>query len=272
MSSRRHGAPLIMYSDSPVRNRVRVIVTSENSIGSIPAVLSIVSATSARPSAGRSAVPAKMTSSILPPRSARAPWAPSTHATESTTLDLPEPFGPTTTHTPGSKSSVVLSAKDLKPFSVSDRRNNWPPSPGGDRRVVHRARQGLPAPTHSACSTRLRPPALDRPCDFGTTIRACGSAPGSHRTRNEASPTAAIRCASTASTRALYRPDPAPVDHALDRRFGAFELGFDGAVGPVADEAADAGNLCHVAACVAEPHALHTTGHDHANADRRAYT
>ena len=35
-----------------------------------------------------------MTSSILPPRSARAPWAPSTHATESTTFDFPEPFGP----------------------------------------------------------------------------------------------------------------------------------------------------------------------------------
>ena len=42
-------------------------------------------------------------------------------------FDLPEPFGPTTTHTPGSKSSVVLSAKDLKPFSVSDRRNTTAP-------------------------------------------------------------------------------------------------------------------------------------------------
>ena len=41
------------YSLSPVRNSVRVIVTSVNSIGSRPAVLSMVSATSARPSAGR---------------------------------------------------------------------------------------------------------------------------------------------------------------------------------------------------------------------------
>ena len=63
-----------------------------------------------------------------------APWAPSTHATESTMFDLPDPLGPTTTHTPGSKSSVVLSAKDLKPFSVSDRRNTGPPSPAGDGR------------------------------------------------------------------------------------------------------------------------------------------
>src|SRR6476646_4812423 len=130
MSSSRHGAPLIMYSDSPVRNSVRVIVTSENSIGSRWDVLSIVSDTSARPSAGRSEVPAKMTSSILAPRSARAPWAPSTHATESTMFDLPEPFGPTTTQTPGSNSSVVLSAKDLKPFNVNDFKNTYrPPSP-----------------------------------------------------------------------------------------------------------------------------------------------
>ena len=94
MSSRRQGAPLIWYSESPARNSVRVIVTSVNSIGSSPAVLSIVSDTSARPSAGRSGVPAKMTSSILPPRSVRGPWAPSTHATASTRFDLPEPFGP----------------------------------------------------------------------------------------------------------------------------------------------------------------------------------
>ena len=131
MSSRRHGAPLIMYSESPVRNSVRVIVTSENSIGSSPAVLSMVSDTSARPSAGRSAVPAKMTSSILAPRSARAPWAPSTQATESTTFDLPDPFGPTTTQTPGSNSSVVLSAKDLKPFNVNAFRNTRSPPQNG---------------------------------------------------------------------------------------------------------------------------------------------
>ena len=38
-------------------------------------------------------------------------------------LDLPDPFGPTTTVTPGSNSRVTVSAKDLKPFSVSDFRN-----------------------------------------------------------------------------------------------------------------------------------------------------
>ena len=123
MSSSRHGAPLIAYSESPLRNRVRVIVTSENSIGSRLAELSIVSDTSARPRAGRSGVPAKMTSSILPPRSVRGPCAPSTQATASTRLDLPEPFGPTTTMTPGSNSSTVLSANDLNPRRVSAFRN-----------------------------------------------------------------------------------------------------------------------------------------------------
>ncbi len=53
MSSSRQGTPLIAYSLSPLRNSVRVMVTSVNSIGSIPSVLSMVSETSARPSAGR---------------------------------------------------------------------------------------------------------------------------------------------------------------------------------------------------------------------------
>ena len=78
----------------------------------------MVSVTSARPSGGRPAVPAKMTSSILPPRSALAPCSPSTQAMASTTLDLPEPLGPTTQVMPGSSRSVVADAKDLKPFSV----------------------------------------------------------------------------------------------------------------------------------------------------------
>src|SRR3954466_3659041 len=78
----------------------------------------MVSTTSARPSAGRPGVPAKMTPSILPPRSAFAPCSPSTHAMASTTLDLPEPFGPTTQVMPGSSRIVVAEAKDLKPLTV----------------------------------------------------------------------------------------------------------------------------------------------------------
>ena len=108
----------MQYSLSPVRNSVRVTVTSLNSMGRMPAELSIVRLTSARPSAGRLAVPAKMTSSIFWLRTALGAWAPSTQAMASTTFDLPDPLGPTTTVTPGSSSSVVASANDLKPLRV----------------------------------------------------------------------------------------------------------------------------------------------------------
>ena len=118
MSSSRQGTPLMAYSDSPLRNRVRVIFTSLNSTGRVPEWLSIVSDTSARPRAGFPVVPAKMTSSIFPERTAVGAWAPRTHAMASTTLDLPLPLGPTTTVTPGSRSIEVVSANDLKPLSV----------------------------------------------------------------------------------------------------------------------------------------------------------
>src|SRR5579859_1914679 len=118
MSSSRHESPLISYSLSPDRYMRRVIDTSVYSIGRAPSWLSIVRVTSARPSGARPAVPAKMTSSILPPRSALAPCSPRTHAIASTTFDLPEPLGPTTQVIPGSSFSVVAEAKDLKPFTV----------------------------------------------------------------------------------------------------------------------------------------------------------
>src|SRR5476649_34255 len=97
---------------------MRLIVTSVYSIGRAPSELSIVSDTSARPRGGRPAVPAKMTSSILPPRRLFAPCSPMTHASASTTFDLPEPLGPTTQVMPGSRRRVVDDANDLKPRSV----------------------------------------------------------------------------------------------------------------------------------------------------------
>ena len=124
--------PLMAYSEPPLRNMVRLIVTSEYSIGSAPSVLSMVSSTSARPSGGRPDVPAKMTSSILPPRSDLAPCSPMTQARASTTLDLPEPLGPTTQVIPGSSWSVVEEAKDLNPLRVRLFRYNGAPSQNGD--------------------------------------------------------------------------------------------------------------------------------------------
>src|SRR5215469_8057737 len=78
----------------------------------------MVSETSARPRGARVLVPAKTTSSILPPRSDFAPCSPITQDSASTMLDLPEPFGPTTHVMPGSRRSVVAEANDLKPRSV----------------------------------------------------------------------------------------------------------------------------------------------------------
>ncbi len=109
---------MIAYSEPPLRNMVREIVTSAYSIGSAPSELSMVSTTSARPSGARPEVPAKMTSSILPPRSDLAPCSPMTQARPSTTFDFPDPFGPTMQVIPGSKCIVVADANDLNPRSV----------------------------------------------------------------------------------------------------------------------------------------------------------
>src|SRR6202046_828633 len=114
------------YSLWPERNSSRLIVTSAYSMGSAPSLLSMVSVTSARPSAGRDVVPAETTSSILPPRSDLAPCSPIPQDSASTMLDLPEPFGPTTQVMPGSRRSDVAEANDLKPRRVRDFRDTNP--------------------------------------------------------------------------------------------------------------------------------------------------
>src|SRR5690349_17580759 len=114
----------------------------------------MVRLTSARPSGGRPelpAVPAKMTSSILPPRRLLAPCSPMTHARASTTLDLPEPLGPTTHVMPGSRRSVVADAKDLKPLSVRllryTERSLLSPLQGRRRRLPGKAASPYRRPT-----------------------------------------------------------------------------------------------------------------------------
>ena len=134
-SSSLEGMPLMAYSEPPLRNMVRVIVTSEYSMGSAPSELSMVSCTSARPNGARFDVPAKMTSSIFPPRRLLAPCSPITQLRASTTLDLPDPLGPTMQVMPGSKSRVVAEAKDLNPLRISCLRymQAVPPVPWGSR-------------------------------------------------------------------------------------------------------------------------------------------
>ena len=114
-SSSRTSFPLIRYSLSPERKIERLTSISDIGTGIRPASLSITSLTSAIPSAGRLGVPAKITSAICPPRSARGPCSPRAQLIASTRFDFPEPLGPTITLTPGMNSRTVLSAKDLNP-------------------------------------------------------------------------------------------------------------------------------------------------------------
>src|SRR5215475_2469211 len=162
MSSSRQESPLISYSLSPERNIRRVIDTSVYSIGSAESELSMVSVTSARPSGARPDVPAKITSSILPPRNAFAPCSPSTQAIASTTFDLPEPFGPTTQVMPGSSLSVVADAKDLKPLRVrllrcTCLRSSTRVNGRGDDRIPHRT-----LPDHCLRRVGRRPAHMQR--------------------------------------------------------------------------------------------------------------
>ena len=63
-------------------------------------------------------VPLKITSTIDSPRRFLADNSPSTHLTASITLDLPQPFGPTTPTKLVGKAIFVGSTKLLKPASL----------------------------------------------------------------------------------------------------------------------------------------------------------
>ena len=84
--------------------------------------LSKTSVTLAMPHGLRVALPAKMTSSIAPPRRLFALRSPSTHLMASTTFDLPQPLGPTTPMIGWSNRNSVASAKLLKPLRTSRER------------------------------------------------------------------------------------------------------------------------------------------------------
>ena len=119
MSRRRQSVPLRRYSLSPVRYRVRVMVMDWYSVGSRFLVLSNVMDTCAMPLCLRFLVPLKITLVIWSRRSSLLFCSPSTQRMASTTLDLPEPFGPTIPMTSSLKWMVVSVAKLLKPFSSS---------------------------------------------------------------------------------------------------------------------------------------------------------
>ena len=120
ISLSRTGVLFKRYSLSPERYRRLVTVISSYSIGSILSWLERVRETSAKLTGSLPSVPLNITSSILPPRRTLADCSPRAHFILSAILDLPHPFGPTIAVMPGSKSSLVLSAKDLKPNNSID--------------------------------------------------------------------------------------------------------------------------------------------------------
>src|SRR5258706_6873683 len=87
--------------------------------GTLRSPLSSSTSTSATLRAGRPELPAKMTSSISPPRMRLAEVSPITQRSASTRFDLPQPLGPTMPVSPGSMTSSVGSTKDLKPVRRS---------------------------------------------------------------------------------------------------------------------------------------------------------
>ena len=84
--------------------------------------MSITTSTSAALREGSPWPPAKITSCMVWPRTARGDCSPSAQSTASVMFDLPDPLGPTITDTPGAKSSLVRSGKDLKPFREIERK------------------------------------------------------------------------------------------------------------------------------------------------------
>ncbi len=92
---------------------------------------SMVMVTSARPSGGRLVVPLKMQSAMRSARSDLWLCSPRTQEMASTTLDLPQPFGPTIQVVPEPLNvTTVRSQNDLKP-TISTFRNFSKISPFG---------------------------------------------------------------------------------------------------------------------------------------------
>ena len=117
---RRTAALLTRYWPSPPRCRRRATETSLNGrSGHAPSELSKSRSTSAKSTGVRPVVePAKRTSSGFSARSSPGLIDPVAQRIESETFDFPEPFGPTTTETPGSSWISTGSTNDLKPRSL----------------------------------------------------------------------------------------------------------------------------------------------------------
>src|SRR5687768_14314301 len=133
-SIRRTPARLTRYCPSPPRWSLRVIASSEKSSGPVPSALSKTSSTSQESEPVRAPPPAKSTSSGFSARSSLGESEPAAQTIASAMFDLPEPFGPTTTATPGSRRTSTGSGNDLKPRRRIERRCTRPESDDRDGR------------------------------------------------------------------------------------------------------------------------------------------
>ena len=113
----RTSRPSILYAEPAPRSIRRM--TSLSQPPSSVASRSTRIDTSAKSRCGRVAVPAKMTSSMPPPRRLLGLDSPIAQRIASRRLDLPQPFGPTTPVRPGSILSSAASTKLLNPLSLS---------------------------------------------------------------------------------------------------------------------------------------------------------
>ena len=132
-----------------MRRPISSVSASLKAAGARRSALSIDSMTSAWLRAGRVAAPAKITSSMPPPRIAVGRFSPITQRSASKRFDLPQPFGPTTPVSPSSITRSVGSTKLLKPFSRS-RENRM-------KAALVRALGRAPMRERGARSQRARP-------------------------------------------------------------------------------------------------------------------
>ena len=138
-------------------------------------------------------------SCIVWPRTLSGLCSPSAQSTASVTFDLPQPFGPTITLTPGEKTSLVRSGKDLKPLMVIELRCMV---------VQRRFRE----------ASRARPDANRVPTSSPFSASAAAACSAAFFERPEPWPTASpLTLAATSKTRSCGGPD-SPVTSYRTRR------------------------------------------------------
>src|SRR5271167_3916661 len=103
------------------------------------------------PAAALESLPAYIRSSALLPRRRVGACSPSTQRIASTTLDLPQPLGPTTAVVPALKLITVASRKDLKPTNSRLLRRIQPSPPPPQQPAEHILSPPIRVNSHATC-------------------------------------------------------------------------------------------------------------------------